>query len=70
MYSRKQKFGGNTMKKYNVVIHYAGAVNIEIDAANEDEARKSAQQAFDEISDADLIAELAEIDVCDCWEIN
>ena len=58
------------MKKYNVVIHYAGSVNIEIDAANEDEARESAQQAFDEISDANLIADLEEIDVCDCWEIN
>ena len=58
------------MKKYNVVIHYAGAVNIEIDAENEDEARESAQRAFDDVSDTDLIADLAEVDVCDCWEIE
>ena len=58
------------MKKYNVVIHYAGAVNIEIDAANEEKAKELAELAFDDISDADLIADIAEIDICDCYEIE
>lgn len=58
------------MKKYNVVIHYAGAVNIEIDATNEEKAKELAELAFDDISDADLIADIAEIDICDCYEIE
>ena len=58
------------MKKYNVVIHYAGAVNIEIDATNEEKAKELAELALDDISDADLIADIAEIDICDCYEIE
>lgn len=58
------------MKKYNVVIHYAGAVNIEIDATNEEKAKELAELAFDDISDADLIADITEIDICDCYEIE
>ena len=58
------------MKKYNVVIHYAGAFDIQVEAENEEQARQMAEQAFDEVSDADLIAGLADIGICDCWEVE
>ena len=58
------------MKTYNVVIHFAGAINIEVDAASEEKAKELAELVFDEISDADLIANIAEVDVCDCIEIK
>lgn len=56
------------MKKYNVVIHYAGAFTVQVEAENEEQAYKNAEQAFDEVSDSELVAELADIHVCDCWE--
>ena len=56
------------MKNYTVIIHYAGAANIQVEAENEEQAHKKAEQVFDEISDADLIAELKDIHICDCWE--
>lgn len=58
------------MKTYNVVIHYAGAFDIQVEAENEEQARQMAEQAFDEVSDADLIADLADIGICDCWEVE
>ena len=42
-------------KKYNVIIHYAGAVNIQVEAENEEQAHELAEEVFDGISDADLI---------------
>lgn len=56
------------MKKYNVVIHYSGAINVQVEAENEEQAYENAELAFDEVSSAQLIAELADIHVCDCWE--
>ena len=56
------------MKNYTVIIHYAGAVNIQVEAENEEQAHKKAEQVFDEISDADLISGLGDIHICDCWE--
>lgn len=58
------------MKKYNVIVHYEGAIGIEVDAENEEKAEELAKRAFDEISDAELIANLADIDICDCFEIE
>ena len=58
------------MKQYNVIIHYAGTVTVEVEAENEEQARKMAEQAFDEVSDADLIASLGDIHICDCWEVG
>lgn len=58
------------MKRYNVVIHYAGAVTAEVEAENEDQAYEMAEQAFDEVSDADLIASIGDIHICDCWEVG
>lgn len=56
------------MKNFNIVIHYAGVFDIQIEAENEEQARIKAQQAFDEVSDSELIAGLADIHICDCWE--
>lgn len=56
------------MKTYNVVIHYAGAFDVQVEAENEEQAYEKAQQAFDEVSDSELIAGLADIHICDCWE--
>ncbi len=58
------------MKTYTVIIHYAGAVNVQVEAENEEQAHAKAEQVFDEISDADLIADLADIHICDCWEVE
>ncbi len=58
------------MKTYEVIIHYAGAVNVQVEAENEEQAREMAEQSFDEMSDADLIADLADIHICDCWEVD
>lgn len=56
------------MKKFNIVIHYAGAFDVQVEAENEEQARIKAEQAFDEVSDNELIAGLADIHICDCWE--
>lgn len=58
------------MKTYNVVIHYAGAFDIQVEAENEEQAYQMAEQVFDEIPDQDLIADLADISICDCWEVE
>lgn len=57
------------MKRYNVVIHYEGAVTAEVEAENEDQAYQLAEEAFNDVSDADLIASLADIHICDCYEV-
>lgn len=56
------------MKKFNVVIHYCGAFAIQVEADNEEQAHEKAYQAFEEVPEKDLIADLAEVEVCDCWE--
>ena len=56
------------MKKFNVNVHYEGGWLFEIEAENEEEAREKAEKMFDEISDRDLIANLADVSVDDCWE--
>ena len=58
------------MKKYNVVIHYAGAFTCQVEAENEEQAHEIAYEAFDEVPERDLIADLADVSVCDCWEAD
>lgn len=58
------------MKKFNVVIHYEGGWSFEIDADNEEMAKEIAEEMFDDISDRDLIANLADVFIDDCWEIK
>lgn len=56
------------MKNFNVIINYAGSVSIQVEAENEEQARKKAEQVFDEIPDSELVADLLDIDISDCWE--
>lgn len=55
--------------KYNVVVHYEGAWNFEIEAENEDKAKELAEREFDNLSAVELEENLADISVCDCYEI-
>ena len=57
-------------KLYKVVIHYAGAVDFEIEADNEEKAKQLAETYFDDMDDRELVANLGEIGVCDCYEVN
>ena len=54
-------------KTYNIVIHYEGGWEFEIDAENLDEAKKIAEIKFSELSAKELINNLADVYVCDCW---
>jgi hypothetical protein len=58
------------MKKFNVNVHYEGGWLFEIEAKNKEEAKKKAEQMFDDISDGELIANLADVFIDDCWEVN
>lgn len=58
------------MKKFNVVIHYEGGWSFEIEANDEEVAKEIAEEMFDDISDRDLIANLADVFIDDCWEAN
>lgn len=58
------------MAKFKVVVHYQGSADILVEAENEDEAKKKAEEAFDEIPEMELIANLADIGICDCWEVE
>lgn len=53
---------------YNVAVHYEGSWNFKIDANSEDEACDMALKMFDEIDADDLISNLADVSVDDCWE--
>ena len=57
-------------KMYKVVIHYDGAVDFEIEAENTTEAEQLAEELFDDMDDRELVANLCEIGICDCYEIN
>lgn len=54
--------------KYNVVIHYEGGWSFEIEAENEDVAKEIANAQFADLSPKELINNLADVFVCDCWE--
>lgn len=58
------------MKEYRVIIHYEGAVGFNIKADNTTQAEQLAEELFDNMSDRELIANLGEIGVCDCYEVN
>ena len=55
--------------KYNVVIHYEGAWNFNIEAKDEDEAREIAETKFAELSAEELVSNLADSFVDGCWEL-
>ena len=56
--------------KYRVVIHYEGAWNFEIEAADEEQAQELAETQFAELGADELINNLADVITCDCWEVN
>ena len=58
------------MKKFNVVVHYEGGWSFEVDAENKEEAKQKAEAMFSDISDRELVANLADVFVDDCWEIR
>ena len=58
------------MKKFNVNIHYEGGWMFEIEAENADEAKETAEQMFENVSDRELIANLGDVFVDDCWEMK
>ena len=58
------------MKKFGVIVYYEGAINYEVEAQTEDEARQIAEKMFGDESDSIIAAEIADCGVCDCWEIK
>lgn len=57
-------------KMYRVVIHYEGAVAFEVEAENTTEAEQLGELCFDDMDDRELVANLGEIGVCDCYEVD
>ena len=57
-------------KIYRVVIHYEGAVAFEVEAENRIQAEMIAERYFDDMDDRELCANLDEVGVCDCYEVN
>lgn len=57
-------------KIYRVVIHYEGAFSYDIKAENTTEAEQIAEEFFDNLTDREIVSNLCEIGVCDCYEIN
>lgn len=58
------------MQKFNVNVHYEGGWLFEIEAENKEEARAIAEEMFCDIADSELVANLADVFVDDCWEAN
>ena len=58
------------MKKFEVVVHYEGVISYEVEAQTEEEARQIAERMFGDESDAIIAAEIADCDICDCWEME
>lgn len=56
------------MKLYTVVVHYAGGYCVNIEAETEEEAWDLGYKAFERASPAELVNNLADAFVCDCWE--
>lgn len=58
------------MKKFVVIVHYEGAMDYEVEAETEEEARDIADQMFSEEDDRKISTSVAYYDICDCWEFN
>ena len=55
-------------KMYRVIICYSGAVYFDVEANDEEEAKKIAQEDFDETDDRELVANLNDISVDEIYE--
>ena len=58
------------MKKFEVVVHYEGTINYEVEAQTEDEAKQIAEKMFGDESDTIIAAEITDCGICDCWEME
>ena len=56
------------MKKYNITIHYTGAIDYEIEAENEVKARKKADALFQEESERTLANCIYDCEISDIEE--
>lgn len=55
---------------YRVMICYSGAVYFDVEANNEEEAKKIAQEEFDEVDDRELVANLNDIGIDEVFELE
>ena len=55
---------------YRVVICYSGAVYFDVEASNEEEAKRIAQEEFDETDDRELVANLNDIEIDEVLELE
>lgn len=55
---------------YSVIICYSGAVSFDVEADNEEEAKKIAQKEFDEVDDRALVANLNDIVIDEIFELE
>ena len=57
------------MKTYKVVVHYEGAFEYDITAESEDDAKDIAMDMAEKEPNKALDDNLADMFVCDCWQI-
>ena len=55
-------------KEFEIVVHFEGAINYTIKACDEDEAKDIAESKFQEESAKTICENIADSEVCDCWE--
>lgn len=55
---------------YRVMICYSGAVYFDVEANNEEEAKRIAQRDFDETDDRELVANLNDICIDEVFELE
>lgn len=55
---------------FHVNIHYEGGWGFDIEAPTEEKAREIAEQKFDNLSAEELVSNLADIFICDCYPKN
>jgi len=56
-------------KMYRVIVCYSGAMFFDVEADNEEEAKKLAQADFDEVDDREIVANLIDIGVDEVFEL-
>ena len=56
--------------KYLVNVHYEGGWQFEIEADNEEQAEELAEERFSELSSVELVNNLADIFVDECYAKN
>lgn len=55
---------------YHVVIHYEGAYDFNIKAEDQEEAEEIAMDLFEDLTAQEIIDNMEDHFVCDCWERN